>query len=84
MTSMRWSSIEADRPLQAVRSSAPAIRDFATKQTRERPIVVAGSLVALGVLPMVAFMTKKVLSRPHSMPAVEMSLPRNQEWYTGE
>ena len=62
--------------------AALADRDDAA---RERPMLVVGSLIALGVLPMAAFMTRKALSRPHTMPAAfEVTLPRNQEWYTGE
>ena len=67
-----------------MRAQGPALKEFASKQTRERPMLVAGSLLALTVLPMAAFMTRKVLTRPHTMAALEVTMPRNQEWYTGE
>jgi hypothetical protein len=70
--------------LQSVRAQGPALRQFASKQTRERPLLIAGSLVALGMIPMAAYASRKVFGRPHAALSPTVELPRNQEWYAGE
>jgi hypothetical protein len=80
---IRWN--RSQRPeiterLQSVRVNAPALRQFASKQTHDRPFLVAGSLIALGLIPMAAFASRRMLTRGHA-PAAAHLLPRNQEWY---
>lgn len=71
--------------LQSMRAQGPVLKEFASKQTRERPLLIASSLIALGVIPMAAYASKRVFGRTQSqLTATEMTLPRNQEWYTGE
>lgn len=69
--------------LQSVRAQGPALREFASRQTRDRPLLVAGSLVAIGMIPLAAYASRKVFGRPHPM-SIERELPRNQEWYPWE
>ena len=70
---------------ESVREHAPALKQFASRQTRERPLLIAGSLVALGIIPVAAFASRRVLNRTHlATPAAEIELPRNQEWYPWE
>jgi hypothetical protein len=81
---IRWSrgqGPEIEKRLHSMRATAPALRDFASKQTHDRPYLVAGSLIALGLIPMAAYASRRVFGRHTSM--VE-ALPRNQEWYTGD
>jgi hypothetical protein len=71
--------------LHSMRAQGPALKEFASKQTRERPLLIASSLIALGLLPMAAYASRRVFGRTHSqLPAADMTLPRNQEWYPYE
>lgn len=73
------------RPLRGVRSRGPLLRQFASKQGHDRPLLVAGSLIALGLLPVAAYASKRAFGRSHvTAPMAELVLPRNQEWYAGE
>jgi hypothetical protein len=69
---------------QSMWAQGPALKQFASKQKRERPLLIAGSLVALGVIPMAAYASRRVFGRPHVLPVVEIELPRNMEWYPWE
>jgi hypothetical protein len=81
---IRWSRSQAPEiaeRLQSMRTGAPALRQFASRQTHDRPYLVAGSLIALGLIPMAAYASWRVFGR-HGVP--NDMLPRNQEWYTGD
>lgn len=70
--------------LRAVGSRGPALKHFASRQTHDRPLLVAGWLLALGLIPVAAYASKRAFGRPHVAEAPEMQLPRNQEWYPWE
>ncbi len=77
--------LHTQESLQSMRAQGPALKEFASKQTRERPLLIASSLIALGVIPMAAYASRRVFGRTQSpLPGAEMALPRNQEWYPGE
>ncbi|HRC61946.1 MAG TPA: hypothetical protein PLX85_01820 [Dehalococcoidia bacterium] len=68
--------------LRVVGSRGPAIRQFASRQTHDRPLLVAGSLLVLGLLPVAAYASRRAFGRPQ--PDAAELLPRNQEWYPWE
>jgi len=70
--------------LRAVGSRAPGLRQFASRQTQDRPLLVAGSLLALGLIPVAAYASRRAFGGPHAADAPDMELPRNQEWYPWE
>lgn len=74
----------SQRSLRSVGAHGPAIRQFAARRTSDRPLLVAGSLLMLGLIPVAAYASKRAFGRPHSAEAPAMVLPRNQEWYPWE
>lgn len=75
---------ERTEPWQSVRERGPILKAFASRQTHERPLLIAGSLVALGLIPMAAYVSRRELGRTRvQVRAPEIVLPRNQEWYSG-
>ncbi|MGE0228582.1 MAG: hypothetical protein AB7I38_07455 [Dehalococcoidia bacterium] len=70
--------------LRFVGASGPAIRRFASRRTHERPLLVAGSLLALGLIPVAAFASRRAFVRLHGPVVSEAALPRNMEWYPFE
>ncbi|MEZ4552370.1 MAG: hypothetical protein R3B59_00505 [Dehalococcoidia bacterium] len=70
--------------LRLVGASGPAIRQFASRRTHDRPLLLAGSLLALGLIPVAAFASRRAFGRPHGSVAAEAALPRNLEWYPFE
>jgi len=81
---IRWNrnqTPEIAERLQFVRVNAPALKQFASRRTHDRPFLVAGSLIALSLIPMAAYASRRVFGRGHaSTPTATHLLPRNQEW----
>lgn len=68
-------------PHRAAALRGQALSQFATRQAHERPLVIAGSLLALGLIPVAAFASRKALTRRQHDAASAIELPRNLEWY---
>lgn len=73
--------VRGQESLRAVGSRGPALKQLASKGAHDRPLLVAGSLLALGLIPVAAYASKRAFGRPHTAEAPEMALPRNMEWY---
>lgn len=73
-----------DAPHGAAALRGQALSQFATRQAHERPLVIAGSLLALSLIPVAALASRRALTRRQHDARSAVELPRNLEWYTGE
>lgn len=71
----------AHAPQRAAALRGQALGQFAARQAHERPLVIAGSLLALSLIPVAALASRRALTRRQHDAASSVELPRNLEWY---